>query len=71
MAYTYDPERFDTPERAIRFIRAERARRGIIAGVLGALAVVVTLGAVYVVYRDVPGPKSPANNVNVIVEPYH
>jgi hypothetical protein len=63
--------RFDTPERAIRFIRADRTRRSWIAAAAGAIAIIVTLGAIYLVYRDVPAPQSPANATMRLLEPYH
>jgi hypothetical protein len=71
VAHTYDPQHFDTPERAIRFIRADRSRRGVMAAAVAAIAIIVTLGLVYVIYTDIPAPHSPANNVNIAVDPYH
>ncbi|HVJ17500.1 MAG TPA: hypothetical protein VM686_18865 [Polyangiaceae bacterium] len=71
MAHTYAPDRFETPELAIRFITADRTRRGILAAVAEALAIIVTFGLVYVIYNDVPAPASPANNLNIAVDPYH
>ncbi len=70
MAHVYDPNRFDTPERSIRFIRADRQRRSITAVVVGAVAAIVTLGAFYLSYRDVPAPPTPANANSQILEPY-
>ncbi len=69
MAHTYTPERFDSPERAIRFILADRSKRGILAVLLGTLATIATLGMVYLVYHDVPAPITPANSLSI--PPYY
>ena len=69
MAHTYAPERFDSPERAIRFILADRSKRGILAVLIGTVAIIATLGMVYVVYREVPAPSHPANNLSI--PPYY
>jgi hypothetical protein len=65
VAHAYAPQRFNTPERAIRFILADRHRRGILAVLLGAVATIATLGMVYVVYRELPAPSNPANNLSI------
>lgn len=70
MSRTFDPHRFATPERGIRFIRAERQRRNIIAGALAFIAVLVTLAALYLSYRDVPAPEHPGNATRELPEPY-
>lgn len=70
-AHTYDRDPFNTPERAIRFIVEERSRNGLIAVVVGVLATIVTLAAIYLAYRNVPAPRTPANALQISVQPYH
>lgn len=70
-AHPFDADLFNTPERAIRFILGERSRNRLIAAIVAALAFIVTVGAIYRVYRDIPAPQTPANAIRILVEPYH
>ncbi len=70
-ARSLDLRHFDTPEHAIRFITADRSRRSLIAAAVGVIATIVTLGAIYLIYSEIPAPQSPANAKTFVLEPYH
>ncbi len=70
-ARALDLRQFETPERAIRFIRADRARRSLIAATVGVIVTIVTCGAIYLIYSEIPAPHSPANAKTLLLEPYH
>jgi hypothetical protein len=60
----------DTPERGLEQIQAERQRKGVVAAVLFAGAVIAMFGFVYLAYNDVPAPSEPANAVPGMLTPY-
>jgi hypothetical protein len=60
----------ETPERGLERIQAERRRKGVIAAVLFAAAVIVTFGFVYLAYSDAPAPSDPANAEPAVPAPY-
>lgn len=62
MAYAHTNPDYDySPERAVREIVAQRKRHSIIALGTGILFLVVFGTVVYLSYRDVPAPPTPAN----------
>jgi fatty acid desaturase len=72
MAHATTSSGFDfTPEEGLHQIQQERTRKSVIAAVIGALATIAVLGAVYLSYRGVPAPATPANAHPVLMEPYH
>jgi hypothetical protein len=72
MAHATTSSQFDfSPEEGLDRIQHERTRKSVIAAVVGAIATIAVLGAVYLSYRDVPAPANPANAHPALVEPYH